>query len=239
MTEEIIWHDLECGGYEADLPLWLELAERFGGPVLDVGAGTGRVALRLAMEGYPLTALEVEPALAAELEKRAARNGHDIEVVRSDARSWHPQRRFPLVIVAMQTIQLFGGTDGRREFLAAAREALAPGGIAAIALADLVPESSGEAVNFPPDVVELSGSVYSSRAVCVESAPEAITIERERSVKAPDGTGTVARHRQQVDRLGAARLEAEAVQAGLVPAGRERVDGTERYLGSEVVLLGA
>ena len=23
---EVIWHDVECGGYEADLPLWEELA---------------------------------------------------------------------------------------------------------------------------------------------------------------------------------------------------------------------
>jgi len=34
-----IWHDIECGAYTADLPLWEELAG--GGRVLDVGAGTG------------------------------------------------------------------------------------------------------------------------------------------------------------------------------------------------------
>ena len=42
----VVWHDVECGGYDADLPLWRELAREAGGPVLDVGAGTGRVALR-------------------------------------------------------------------------------------------------------------------------------------------------------------------------------------------------
>ena len=26
--EREIWHDVECGSYEADLPLWEELAER-------------------------------------------------------------------------------------------------------------------------------------------------------------------------------------------------------------------
>ena len=46
--EHVAWHDVECGGYDADLPLWRELAARRGGPVLDVGAGTGRVALDLA-----------------------------------------------------------------------------------------------------------------------------------------------------------------------------------------------
>ena len=28
----IVWHDVECGGYTADLPLWRELADRRGGP---------------------------------------------------------------------------------------------------------------------------------------------------------------------------------------------------------------
>ena len=41
---DVLWHDLECGGYDLDLPLWRELADREGSPVLDVGAGTGRVA---------------------------------------------------------------------------------------------------------------------------------------------------------------------------------------------------
>ena len=32
----IVWHDVECGGYRADLPLWRELAAAEAGPVLDV-----------------------------------------------------------------------------------------------------------------------------------------------------------------------------------------------------------
>ena len=39
--ELVVWHDLECGGYDADLPLWRELAADADGPVLDLGAGTG------------------------------------------------------------------------------------------------------------------------------------------------------------------------------------------------------
>ena len=44
----IAWHDAECGSYRADLPLWRELADEAGGPVLDLGCGSGRVALDLA-----------------------------------------------------------------------------------------------------------------------------------------------------------------------------------------------
>ena len=37
----MIWHDVECGRYDADLPLWRELADDAAEGVLDVGAGTG------------------------------------------------------------------------------------------------------------------------------------------------------------------------------------------------------
>ena len=44
----VIWHDLECGAYAEDLALWRSLAAERGDPVLDIGAGTGRVSLDLA-----------------------------------------------------------------------------------------------------------------------------------------------------------------------------------------------
>jgi tRNA G46 methylase TrmB len=51
VSAEAIWHDVECGSYQADLPLWEELAQRAQGAVLELGCGTGRVALHLARRG--------------------------------------------------------------------------------------------------------------------------------------------------------------------------------------------
>ena len=42
-----------------------------GGPVLDIGAGTGRAALALAARGAAVTALEPDPAMAAVLSAKA------------------------------------------------------------------------------------------------------------------------------------------------------------------------
>ncbi|MGH2956022.1 MAG: hypothetical protein ACRDL6_03400, partial [Solirubrobacterales bacterium] len=56
-----IWQDVEFGGYAADLPLWLELGRAADGPVLELGAGAGRVALHLAERKLAVIALERDP----------------------------------------------------------------------------------------------------------------------------------------------------------------------------------
>src|SRR5437588_9859628 len=99
----VIWHDLECGAYDTDLPLWRGLAAEHGDPVLDVGAGTGRVTLDLARHGHCVTALDQDPALLSELERRAA--GAAVSTVCADAREFALDERFRTVIVPMQTVQ--------------------------------------------------------------------------------------------------------------------------------------
>ena len=93
----VVWHDLECGSYRADLPLWRELAEAAGGPVLDVGAGTGRVALDLARRGHDVTALDLDPGLLAQLAVRG--EGLPVRTAQADARDFDLGRRFALILV--------------------------------------------------------------------------------------------------------------------------------------------
>jgi 2-polyprenyl-3-methyl-5-hydroxy-6-metoxy-1,4-benzoquinol methylase len=71
MNLDAVWHDLECAGYSEDLVVWRTLATRTGGPVLDVGAGTGRVTLELAAQGVEVLALDAAGPLLAALECRA------------------------------------------------------------------------------------------------------------------------------------------------------------------------
>src|SRR4051812_29669854 len=92
MNLDALWHDLECGAYREDLPLWRALAAEAGGPVLDVGAGTGRVTLDLAALGVAVVALDVEAALLEALAHRAT--GVSVETVAGDARQLAIGRRF-------------------------------------------------------------------------------------------------------------------------------------------------
>jgi SAM-dependent methyltransferase len=236
----VAWHDVECASYSADLPLWRELAAAAGGPVLDVGCGTGRVALPLAAEGQRVTALDSEAELVRELARRARGRGLRVDCVTADVRSFSLPGRFALAVAPMQVVQLLGGEDGRRRALACLRAHLEPRALLAVALADpfeAVPP--GEALPPLPDVSERDGWVLSSLPVAVRSEPGAVAVDRLRQRVSPAGELWEEMFTVRLDRLTPDELEAEAAAEGLRPAGRRGVPETQDHVGSTVVLLEA
>jgi SAM-dependent methyltransferase len=233
----VIWHDLECGSYTADLALWRALAEEQGDPVLDVGAGTGRVALDLARRGHRVTALDRDPLLLAELKRRA--DGLEITAIRADARQFELGTRFALIIVPMQTIQLLGGGAGRRRFLACARRHLKPGGLLAAAITDeleLFAPDDGRPMPLP-DIRELDGVVYSSQPTAVREELDGFVLERLREMISPEGRRIAEADVIRIDRLRPEELEQEAHAAGLAVLDRGTVPPTRDHVGSLVVML--
>jgi SAM-dependent methyltransferase len=233
---DVLWHDIECGGYDLDLPLWRELADREGSPVLDVGAGTGRVAIDLARRGHAVVALDRDAALLDALCDRGV--GLAVSAVAADARDFDLGRRFPLILVPMQTVQLLGGPAGRARFLQRVREHLAPRGLLAAALADALEAFDSEHDQPPmPDLREVDGVVYASRPVAVRDLGDRATIERVREIVARDGTRTVTDDVVELDRLDPDTLIAEAAAFGLRAEAPRRLEPTLDYVGSSVVML--
>jgi SAM-dependent methyltransferase len=236
VSEHVLWHDIECGGYDLDLPLWRELADREGSPVLDVGAGTGRVALDLARRGHEVVALDRDPVLLEALADRGA--GLAVSVAAADARAFELARRFPLIIVPMQTLQLLGGPEGRGRFLARARTHLATGGLLAAALADALDAFDADHDEPPkPDLREVGGTLYASRPVAVRDLGDRAAIERVREVVTLDGTRTLSDDVIELDRVDADELAAEAAAVGLRAETPRRIPQTLDYVGSTVAML--
>lgn len=234
----VLWHDLECGRYAADLPLWRELAGEHGGPILDVGCGSGRVALDLARAGHAVVALDADAVLLAALAERA--DGLPLETAHADARAFELHRAFPLVLAPMQTIQLLGGPEGRAAFLRCAAAHLRPGGLVACALADAMEGFDVDCTEPPlPDVLERDGWLYVSQPIAVRPEEHGTTIERLRQTVSPDGQRTAEGDAVRLDCLHADELEAEGLAAGLQLAGRRFVEMTDEHVGSEVVLFHA
>jgi len=232
------WHDVECSSYAADLGLWIELADRHGGPILDVGCGTGRVALDLAARGHEVVGVDADRSLVAELNVRAAEKGLSARALPADARSFDLQRRFSLALLPMQVVQLLGGAAGRAAMMEAVTRHLAPHGVLAIALADpfdAVPV--GEARPPLPDVIEIDGWVLSSTPVAVRDEGDAVAIDRLRQAVSPAGALTEELATITLDNCPPETLEEEARAMGLRPLPQRQVPPTPDYVGSTVVLL--
>ena len=235
MSEDVIWHDIECGSYLADLPLWRELAREAAGPVLDVGAGTGRVALDLARAGHRVTALDRDPELLAVLAERAA--GLPVDTLVADAAGFDAgAAAFALVSVPMHTIQLLPDDAAREAFFASARRAVAPGGLVALAIAGAL-ESFDSPDMLLPDAAETDGWRFVSQPTAVRRVDGGTRIERLRHVIAPGGDRTTVQDVVVLADVSAAELEREGAAAGLQALPGRYVEPTDDHVGSEVVVL--
>ena len=232
MNAKVIWHDVECGAYAADLPLWRHLAREAGGPVLDVGAGTGRVAIDLAREGHEVTALDIEPDLLDELQKRAGEL--PIRTMVADATDFDAGTTFALVAVPMQTIQLL---PERRGFFASARRAVAPGGLVALAIAEQLEPFEAEIELPPPDAAEVDGWRFLSQPTAVREVLDGMRIERLRHTIGPAGERATEPNTIVLAPVTAEGLIEEGEAAGLQRHATLHIAPTPEHVGSEVVVL--
>jgi precorrin-6B methylase 2 len=243
MTATAIWQEVEFGGYGADLPLWVELAEAAGGPILELGAGAGRVSLHLAGHGYEVIAVEREPELAADLERTAERRGVSLSVIAGDLAA-PSELRLPtppaLAIGPLHVIQILD-EGARPPLLTRLRELMAPGGTLALTLVDesTLISAGAASTQILPEMRELEGWVYSSEPLWVQVGDQALTIRRLRECVSPEGNMKRAVNDETLHRVDAGALEREAEEAGFRPAGRRQISSGENEADSIAVLLEA
>ena len=124
--------DYDGLGYDVDLDFYVGLAGASGGPVLEMGCGTGRVALAIARSGVEVVGLEISPAmlerLRAKLAGVAPEVARRIQLVHGDIREHQLGRLFPLVVAPFRVVQHLVTEADVDRFLGNAARHLSPGG---------------------------------------------------------------------------------------------------------------
>jgi SAM-dependent methyltransferase len=241
-AEDAVWQDVEFGAYDADLPLWSELAAEAAGPVLELGAGAGRVSLHLAGQGASVMALERDPDLCAELRRRATDHGLGVEVVEADLSS--PGITVPaepaLVIAPLHVLQTFPA-DTRLALLGALRDLVSTGSLLAAALVDerSLVSSGAASPQLLPDMREVDGWVYSSEPLWVQVGEERLRVRRIRERVSPDGEMQRQVHDELLHRVSPERFVLEGQEAGFRDAGSRQVRSGAGEADSVVALLEA
>jgi SAM-dependent methyltransferase len=128
-------YDLEYA-HDYDLPFWHALAKREAGPVIEWGAGTGRIAVPLTAAGHDVTAVEI----SAEMVERGREKCHAVNWVVGDMRGVHLGRRYGLAVCAFNSFLCLQSIDDALAFLRNAHQQLVPGGLLGIEISAFSPE---------------------------------------------------------------------------------------------------
>ena len=100
------------------------------GDVLDLGCGLGNLALAAARQGARVTALDASAAAVEDLRRRAREAALEVDARVSELGGWRPDREWDAV--ACIGLLMFLAPEAARKGLVAVREAVRPGGVAAV-----------------------------------------------------------------------------------------------------------
>lgn len=103
------YYDHAYARYKPDLAFYVGLATESGGPVLELGAGTGRVSRAIAREGVDVVAIDKMPSMVeravARLAKEPRRVRDRIQLLTGDLRETRLDARFELIIAPFNVFQ--------------------------------------------------------------------------------------------------------------------------------------
>jgi SAM-dependent methyltransferase len=125
------FYDLDYGERDEDLLLLQQFAARCGSPILELACGTGRALLPLARAGYPITGVDISPAMLAVAQRKIAAEGLGelVTLVQADMRHLDLDGRFNLAFVAVNSFMHLLTTDDQLAALTCIRRHLNPGGL--------------------------------------------------------------------------------------------------------------
>ena len=124
-------YDLACGDHSGDLQMYEQFARRGDSPSLELGVGTGRVAVHLAHQGLDVVGIDAAAAMLARLE---ASLDHDaaqrVRLVEADMREFDlAPEKFDLIYCAANSFQHMVTTDDQLSTLRCVARHLASGGV--------------------------------------------------------------------------------------------------------------
>ncbi len=131
-------YDLDLADDPGDLDLYIALAKRASGPILELAVGTGRLAVPLARAGHSVTGVDRDPAMLERAGRRASAAGQEtvarLRLELGDALDvrLHDAGDYRLAFIALNSLLLFGDRDAQAASVATLAAHLAPGGIAAV-----------------------------------------------------------------------------------------------------------
>jgi SAM-dependent methyltransferase len=110
------------------VPFYLDEARRSGGPVVELGVGTGRIAVPIACDGIRVIGVDSSPGMLEVCAEHAKLAGVELDLRLGDLREPPVDERVPLVTIPFRSVLHLHDDRERRRALHAVRGLLEPGG---------------------------------------------------------------------------------------------------------------
>jgi len=114
-------YDWEHDRYLLDVDVHLGFARRFGGPVLELACGTGRLLGPLARAGFAVTGVDSSPAMLQRARDRMSRLGVEATLVEQRLEALDLPTQFRTIILGLDSFGLLIKRDDQLGVLRAAR----------------------------------------------------------------------------------------------------------------------
>lgn len=125
-------YDFSYSDFTEDIDFYSNVARAVDGPLLELGVGSGRVAIPLAQEGYDIVGLDNSPSMLDAARRQFEALGEvegSLELVEGDMTAFELGKRFGMVFVAANTFQHLLTTEDQLACVRCAVAALQPRGI--------------------------------------------------------------------------------------------------------------
>ena len=131
------FYDLDLRDVAYDAETYLRLAHEAGDALLELGVGSGRLAIPLALAGHHVTGVDHDHAMLARARAAWEASRGSLEHARlrlqlKDLRAFRSRERFAMAFMAVNTFLLAEDDAARLATLGVMREHLRPGGIAVV-----------------------------------------------------------------------------------------------------------
>jgi len=146
----------------ADIPFYIEYAREQSGEILELGCGTGRVALALAKEGFNVTGLDLSQQMLDVFQEKLVDNpsiAGKVELIHGNMADFSLGRRFALIMAPFRVFQCLTSNDDIASSLKCIREHLTDDGIFIVNVFNpkITANESWDSWDSPDEIIDFEG----------------------------------------------------------------------------------
>lgn len=123
-----------------DIPFWMDMANRYGEPILELCCGNGRISICLAEQGWQVTGIDISESMLEEARRKCSQ----VEWIQADVQNFALDKQFSLIIIPFNTLGHLSDLQSIENCLKLVRKYLQPDGRFIIELENYLQEDNLE-----------------------------------------------------------------------------------------------